>query len=89
MLIVFLALERFILSGGVGSGISVSAKGRASQLNYISCSLGMKWTGIAVIQHHNEYLLFTGRQETVTIEKKRSFFLQEIFPFVCVTILGE
>lgn len=42
MLTVFLAVER--LSGGVGSGISVSAKGRASQLNYISCSLSMDCT---------------------------------------------
>lgn len=81
MLTVFLAGER--LSGGVGSGISVSAKGRASQLNCVSCSWSMDCTRIAVNQHHNEYMLFTERQETVTIEKKRSIFLAGDLPF-CV-----
>jgi len=38
MLTVLLAVEKFVLGGGLGSDISVSARGRASQLNYISDS---------------------------------------------------
>lgn len=42
-----------------------------------------------MLQHLIDYMLFAARQETVMVEKKRSLFLQEIFTFVCVTILGE